>query len=345
MPTISGYMTGGNTLRGTTMSGDPFTIGPAYARVQSAGSSSGRSSSSSALSGVQQYIGMLQDIARQNSESSAKQAQIQRDWQVEQNAKAMTFEASEAAKNRDWQKMMSDTAHQREIRDLQAAGLNPVLSAMGGNGAAVTSGSMASGYTSAGAMGEIDTSTNSALVSLLGSLIQSQTQLANTATSAMSNQAIADKYTAATRYSSELALQGTKYGADTSAHASMTNAGIYAAASRYAAEVGADASKVAAAIHAAAQRYGYDVMSSTQENIAKLNNAVNRAMQLQGFQHDFDIRRMYPSSMSQMISSLFGQGSGRGDGLDSVGAGLDKLFDLLSGVGSASSHYSKYPLG
>lgn len=156
---------------------------------------------------------LIMNNTDKNNAWSAAQAQKQMDFQERMQGIAQEFNAAEAAKNRDWQEMMSNTAHQREVADLKAAGLNPILSATGGNGAAVTSGAAASVGQAQGAKGDTDESGNSALVAIYSALINAQTQMENANLSARTNLAMAEMQTQAQMYGAAMAAEASKYGA------------------------------------------------------------------------------------------------------------------------------------
>lgn len=125
-------------------------------------SSGGGGSSLPIIGDVLNYLGQREandtnvDIAHNANVHNAQQAALDRRFQAEQARGSMMFEDSQARNQMLFQERMSNTAYQRAREDMEKAGINPMIAALG-NGASSPSGAAGSGAAGSGSRATANT--------------------------------------------------------------------------------------------------------------------------------------------------------------------------------------------
>ncbi len=242
------------------------------------------------------------NYSENNSAFNANQAQIARDWSAAQNLQAMEWSAKEAQKTRDWQESLSNSAHQREIKDLIAAGLNPILSVNGG--ASTPSGATGNAYTGGVSSASADSSASS-VAGLFSSVLNSAAQLQMQDKQLRFNAAQLSQAKELAQLASDTQLktsQNALLGSQISANAQMAAAGTSAAALQKAHELDASMKKYVADQDDARQReLGYLQSETSRSNnlFGTINSITDSLLKRTGVD-------IYGSNLGSTIGNIAG---------------------------------------
>lgn len=116
------------------------------------------------------------DYAQMQADSESIKKSITQSGLTGAQQEANAFTAAEAQKQRDWEEQMSNTAWQRQVSDMQAAGVNPALAMNRGSSGAPTPSGSAAVSVSPGGGASMSDIMQALLLPLQRKLLKSQAQ-------------------------------------------------------------------------------------------------------------------------------------------------------------------------